>query len=380
MITHPIHSSSLLTAPTHQRGVALILALLVVAMAALAATAMIERQNIDVRRTANIIHSDQAYLYANAAEVFAKEVLKHDETLDTDDRSEPWFQPLPPTPVEGGSIGGQLRDLDAEFPINMLVDDKGKIDDTYRHILIRYLTELGVGNAEELANNIAEWVDKNDGVDKGGMEDLDYANLPKPYRTGNTEMVSLSELRLIGGMDEKGVTMARLLGQPLPQDDSLPPPVDLPPPRGEPYFNVVSKAAVKGNRIPINVNTAPYELIMSLNSSIKAEAVQAVLDHIKGDEEKGSNPYKNVGKFITDLADAAGLEKKKKPPATKSPYQQFQEDMKKIEFSVKSQFFEMTANAEIGDSRLTMKSLLQRVAAQDGSLSVATLRRGLGEY
>ena len=112
-----------------EQGVALITALLIVSMVSIAAVAMASRQFMDIRRTANIVHTDQAYLYANAAEVFAKQVLiEGDDDLEKDSRDEPWAQPLPPTPVEGGSIGGTLIDLDGNFPLNMLVDDEGNIN------------------------------------------------------------------------------------------------------------------------------------------------------------------------------------------------------------------------------------------------------------
>ena len=54
--------------PNRERGVALITAILVVAIAAIIATSMMSRQNFDTRRTANIIHRDQAIAYALGAE------------------------------------------------------------------------------------------------------------------------------------------------------------------------------------------------------------------------------------------------------------------------------------------------------------------------
>ena len=364
---------------SRQSGVALILALLVVALASLAATAMIERQNIDVRRTANIIHSDQAYLYANAAEVFAKEVLKHDESKDTDDRGEPWFQPLPPTPVEGGSIGGNLHDLEADFPLNMLVNEDGTINADYVNVLNNLLQELGVDNHEQLAYNIADWIDKND-TTNNGLEDLDYMNLPKPYRTGNTEMASISELRMIGGLDEKGDTMARLLGKPLPQDANAPPSQNPQAPRNEPYLNVVPKSAAKDGKIGININTAPFELIMSLDGRIKEEAARKVISEREGDET-GTKPFKDAKKFIEVLAKESNLSNVKDPKQPNQPTerQQFMKHMGNLTLTVKSEFFEMTANAQIGDSQLNMKSLLHRVDGNNG-VTVQTLRRGLGEY
>ena len=57
---------------TPQQGVALVTALLVVALATVAAVAMATRLHVDVRRTANLVHGEQSYAYALAAESWAQ--------------------------------------------------------------------------------------------------------------------------------------------------------------------------------------------------------------------------------------------------------------------------------------------------------------------
>jgi len=54
-------------ATARQRGVALVTALLVVSLATVAAVAMATRLHVDVRRTGNLLHGEQAYAYAVAA-------------------------------------------------------------------------------------------------------------------------------------------------------------------------------------------------------------------------------------------------------------------------------------------------------------------------
>lgn len=365
-----------------QRGVALITALLVVAMVSIAAVAMASRQYMDIRRTANILHTDQAYLYANAAEVFAKQVLIFgDQDMNIDSRDEVWAQPLPPTPVDGGSIGGVLIDLNGAFPLNMLVKDDGSIDPVYVEILQRLLVILELKNPA-IANNIADWIDVNQDSN-GGFEDQDYLSLPQPYRTGNTVLVSLTELRLIGGFDEKGADLARLLGKPVPQDANQPATTPVLPPRGEPYINVLPRAA--GQKIAINVNTAPKEVIMSLHKSITAEAADKVIAK-RIPAKPGDQPslFTSGEEFIGFLRAEIPIEVNptKGQGVTGVVYQnEFNGEMKKIELSAKSEYFEMTATAQIGESQMLLKSLLQRKpAGQGGNVSVATIRRGLGEY
>ena len=62
-----------------QRGVALVTALLVVSLVTVAAVAMATRQQVDVRRTANLLHGEQAYAHAVSAESWARVVLRRDE-------------------------------------------------------------------------------------------------------------------------------------------------------------------------------------------------------------------------------------------------------------------------------------------------------------
>ena len=57
------------------KGVALITVMLVVALAAIIATQMLARLQLQIQRTTNINFNQQAYWYAMGAEAFAKRVL-----------------------------------------------------------------------------------------------------------------------------------------------------------------------------------------------------------------------------------------------------------------------------------------------------------------
>ena len=64
--------------PTKQRGVALIVVLLIVAMVVIIATNITSRNQLSMRRTLNLAQYDQAYWYAISAEELAKKILKQD--------------------------------------------------------------------------------------------------------------------------------------------------------------------------------------------------------------------------------------------------------------------------------------------------------------
>ena len=113
-----------------QRGVALVTALLVVALATVAAVAMASRQQLDVRRTANLLQGDQAYVYAQAVEDWARVVLKRDAKDNQIDKlDDDWAQRLSPIVVPGGQVDGFIIDLQGRFNLNNLVKPDGQLSE-----------------------------------------------------------------------------------------------------------------------------------------------------------------------------------------------------------------------------------------------------------
>ena len=64
--------------PNWQRGVALILAMLVVSLAEMTAVSMSSDQLLFFRRTENLLYHEQAYMYLLGAEDWGKQVLARD--------------------------------------------------------------------------------------------------------------------------------------------------------------------------------------------------------------------------------------------------------------------------------------------------------------
>jgi general secretion pathway protein K len=102
-----------------QRGVALIVVLLIVALVSILATQMGSRLQLNVLRASNIKDNNQAYWYAMGAEHYARksiaqllEAKKGVLSLEGD-----WSEPLA-FPLEGGGIQAQLLDMQACFNVN----------------------------------------------------------------------------------------------------------------------------------------------------------------------------------------------------------------------------------------------------------------------
>lgn len=182
------------------RGVALIIALVVVALATVLATRIGAQSALDQRRGATMLAQQQAFEVAMGAEDWAMEVLLESKqrSPQTDSPEQPWATPLPPIPIDGGTVTGQLEDLQGRFNLNNLV----KIDGTKNLIAFaqfqRLLTRLEL--EPKWASLLLDWIDQDqvaDGVD--GAEDGFYTGLTPPYRTANRAITSTSELLALPG-------------------------------------------------------------------------------------------------------------------------------------------------------------------------------------
>lgn len=230
-----------------QQGVALITALLVVALAVTAATAMATRLHVDVRRTGNLLHGEQAYAYALSAESWAYVILRKDASDSQHDAlDEDWATALPPISVEGGIVSGRISDLQGRFNVNNLVDPSGNPDTNEIDYFKRLLTILKLDPA--LSAALLDWIDVDiNATFPGGAEDDTYLLLDPPYRAANRPLVSISELQLVQGFTaEVAATLA-------------------------PHVTALPKATV------INVNTATPEVLLALHQDMTEQDVERLV-------------------------------------------------------------------------------------------------------
>ena len=186
------------SAITNQSGVALITAVLITAIASMIAVSLIARQDLDIRRSSNVLDNDRAYVFALGAEGWVRHILNRDDRKK-DSLDEDWAQTLPPIAVEGGQIAGRIEDLQARFNLNNLVSADGKQNPAQVALFQRLLSALGLN--PDIAIAAGDWVDEDvEPFFPGGAEDDEYSSLPSPYRAANRPFASPSELRLVKGM------------------------------------------------------------------------------------------------------------------------------------------------------------------------------------
>jgi general secretion pathway protein K len=293
-------------APPRQRGLALITAVLVVAMAAVAATAMVVSQQQSLHRAAGLLHGIQVQAYATGAEGWARVLLRRagqENPVDALDQA--WAQPLPMMPVEGGAMQGQIRDEQGRFNLNNLLDgpeaNPAAVSQFQR---LLQLLELDA----RLANALLDWLDPDINARfPEGAEDDTYLGREPPYRAANALLVHVSELRLVAGYDEEVVE--RLL----------------------PYVTALPEAT------PLNVNTAPAPLLATLvedMSLVEAESLVQV---------RAEEPFQDLEQFTAQPAFAGRA-------------------LLEVPLTLRSEYFRLHGQVMVGSGEVWLSSLLRRGA------------------
>ena len=301
-----------------QSGIALLTVLMVVVLATIAAVAMTSRQQIDIRRTENILRNDQVHLYLLGAEDWAKQLLAKDaKDSKTDTLDEDWATVLPPMPIEGGKISGSIEDLQGRFNLNSMMLD-GELDKENYNRFKRLLAVLDL--PPNLADAVADWLDSNHEPRPQGAEDGVYLGEERPYRAANGEIASNSELLYLPGMTYEFYEALK------------------------PYV-----CALPGNTT-ININTAQAAVLASIGENVSLQSAEQLV------EERGAQGYASVDEFIRHKLFSG------KRPIKKG-------------LSVDSQHFLLSAQVELGESQSRLNSIVKRVSTNN----IVVLQRIQGE-
>ena len=190
-----------------ERGVAAITAVLIVAVAASAATFMLAQQSAMVDQAMLVASRAQAERYGEAGLDWARGVLAEDARRAgaIDSLNETWAQPVVGMPIERAVVAGAIVDEQGKFNLNNLVRNKQRSDPDVK-IFAALLESLGL--APELADAVVDWIDADSDMSPAGAENSYYLSLPRPYRAANQDMVQAEELYRIRGFD--AATVAKL--------------------------------------------------------------------------------------------------------------------------------------------------------------------------
>ena len=194
-----------------ERGAALLTVLLLVAVISVLAATALEKLRLSTRLAGNAVAGEQARAYGYAAETLAlsrvndllgqAEQAKQGVTLAGGWSGRPFNLPVP-----GGLATARVRDGGNCFNLNgLVVETTPGVYAAYspaRLQFSRLMRLVGVPAAvtDGIADATSDWIDSDTAPLQGGAEDGAYTGAATPYRTANTLMADISELRAVTGV------------------------------------------------------------------------------------------------------------------------------------------------------------------------------------
>ena len=342
------------TSSKKQSGVALITALIVTTIAVSIAGTVMYRQQIQILLSSNIAHLEQAYLYANGMEDWAGTILikSYNDHKTYDSITDDWAVLLPPIPIPGGVMNGQLFDLQARLNLNSLdrpqppppppvqegqpqPEPKPDIADINRKRLQELIKQVDpdqeMGPPENFTDILKDWIDSDqengnhsnkpeEEVSGNGAESPYYQSLEPAYFSANTLLASPTELLLLKGMTKKIYDKLK-----------------------ENVSTLPIKIDNKEIKTPVNINTATVDVLKTLGfDPTEAGDIYDKVQETPFETKKDFENYirDNIADIPTNI---------------------------KHDTDVSSSYFLLQGKVEINNARLFINSILER---KKGRISV----------
>ncbi len=311
-----------------QQGIALIYVLLIFSMITLMASQMVTSLLLHTEKNARYLERVQAKHYALSAEQYVAYLLEEDFQEDkkkkrqVDHEKERWNITSVDFDVEQGDIELTVVDEQSRFNLNWLASEgnEGKKFLTMFQNLLK-TQSLDV----DLANRLQEWLGAAQDSSKGAAADNVYLVMDPPRRAANTEISSISELRLIQGVDPEVFERLTPLVTALPKNSK------------------------------INLNTALAEVIQSISDKLTEGDAIAIIDG------RGNDGFAKMD----ELANISAIKDK-------------MADLKAAPVTFSSHYFSTYIKANYRDTTFYMKTLLVR--SSEGQVQVAGREIGPNRY
>jgi len=184
-----------------QRGVALIVAILLVALGTILAAAVAYENAMTARRGTGTFAFDESLLVAQGAEALAAYGIRQFYQSDPNHVyvGQGWDKPVGPMEVVPGvMLEASLEDMQGRLNLNNLVNKDGTPDPVYVLAFTKLLQMLGLET--KWTPLLVDWIDA-DIVPQNtdGAEDSVYMGQTPPYRAANRYITSTTELLALPG-------------------------------------------------------------------------------------------------------------------------------------------------------------------------------------
>lgn len=302
------------------KGNALVTALFITSLVAIAAIAMTTRLQLDIYRTRLTINSDKLYLASQAVIFWAmSELAKKNHFTRSDGEGQLGKFPQKLLNIYPFiTINGNLYDLQNRFNLNNLSDANYQI--SFLQFLKKLPLKLNRLHRENLLLAMQSWLRP---FQLGHGEDeltSYYLQQKPPYLQSHQSMQAVSEFRLIKGVDAKRYRIF------------------------SPYL------AALPDITPINVNTAPKELLMSLGNGLSEAQAEKLL------KARGKKGFRDINK-LNQLAEKLNI--------------------KATQITLESQYFLVIARATSEQVNLINYAVLKRSKNGEGKIAVRIVHQSI---
>ena len=288
----------------NERGMVLLLVLLVVALLAAVLTELSFSTLVDMRLAETFRDTTRATYLARGGLEVGQMILKDDDNA-YDATDELWAIGVQQYPVADGAISIEISDLDGRVDLNRLVTRGVNINVVIKDRYLRLLEELGADRPDILVNTLIDWIDSDEELSVNGAESPNYGSRDVPYKCKNGPLDSLDELELVEAYSPELLKKLR------------------------PHVTAYGSAKV-------NVNTASREVLLSLAEEMDLTAVETLL------AARQEEPLTAVV-MIKDL------------PGMESLY-----GFIYLHLDVKSQYYQIASTARVNDGRTTLSAVVAK--------------------
>lgn len=321
----------MMTSRSHQYGVALVAALILMTSIVFILGNIFYRHQISVAQSTLTMHQNQAYFLALSAESWAKQLLDEDaDESSFDHNNELWSQAIPAMPVDGGLINGCISDMQSRFNLNSLVKYTNATqltsvinseNNNHATVWNNILRLKEIPPDQSRLETIIDWIDKDSStIGTSGAEQEIYESMRPPRMIADSQLVQPSELAEVMGYNLVEVQ------QLMPVITALPVALKTKPNQIEPYA--------------ININTAADELLLAMGGDFDMIFKDAVINN---------RPFEQIQDFYDKLAFELGYPED-------NIKQRWPEDL----IAIATQFFELYLEVTLGEARIEVRSIIMR--------------------
>jgi len=281
-----------------ERGIALLVCLLVMAIMTVVVLELSYEVQVDAALASNSFLALEAEYAARSGVSFCLAILREDAENDlalppesrTDNLTEQWVAAFEPQLVARATVAARISDEDGKFNINRVVNPEKptEADPQAAGQLQHLFTELEIlGDVDPVAltNLVCDWIDPDSVKRRGGAEYDYYQLLPIPYTCKNSWLDSIEELALVRGFTPEmiaGRTVTEsglsLVGFAYPQESEY---------EIMPGLADVLTVSGGGSDGKININTAPEPVIRAVFHKTPAVAENLI-------SQRSVAPFENL--------------------------------------------------------------------------------------